>query len=161
MTEMNSMVRALLILRNHLVEAAEEIGRLVEAHAPKEVAWAKIYPIKCDGKILADFLVNPDRARLELKQPLPTDCGPFGWLVSTLDRYREKHSDFKFQVEERDKQLYGIDFSCKIESEKPFVGWFQWALKRMADKGDSQNSGWERRDRALRSIKEAGRRLTE
>ena len=159
MSEEN-FLRAIVACRNGLASIVEALNDILRECTPAEVVWEKVHPIEADGQVLADFLVNPDRARLQLKRSLPTGCGPFGWLVSTLDRYREKHPNFKFQVEERDKQLHGIDFPCQIEDPKRFIGWFQWALKRMAEKGGGSESGWERRDQALRNVKEAGRRLT-
>jgi len=154
-------LRVALAVRNGLASVVEQLNDILKESTPAEVRWEKVHPIEADGQVLADFLVNPDRSRLQLKRMLPTDCGPFGWLVSTLDRYREKHPNFKFQVEERDKQLLGIDFPCQIEDPKRFVGWFQWALKRMAEKGGSQGSelGWERRNQALRNVKEAAGRM--
>ena len=158
MSEEN-FLRAIVACRNGLASIVEQLNDILKECTPVEVRWEKVHPIEVDGQVLADFLVNPDRARLQPKRMLPTDCGPFGWLVSTLDRYREKHPNFKFQVEERNNQLYGIDFPCKIEDDKRFIGWFQWALKRMAEKGGGSESGWERRDQALRNIKEAAGRM--
>jgi len=154
-------LRVALAVRNGLASVVEQLNDILKESTPAEVRWEKVHPIEADGQVLADFLVNPDRSRLQLKRSLPTGCGPFGWLVSTLDRYREKHPNFKFQVEERNNQLLGIDFPCQIEDPKRFVGWFQWALKRMAEKGGSQGSesGWDRRDQALRNVKEAAGRM--
>ena len=153
-------VRVALAVRNGLASIVEQLNEILEESTPAEVKWNEVHPIESDGQTLADFLVNPDRARLQPKRSLPTDCGPFGWLVSTLDRYREKHPNFRFQVEERNNLLCGIDFPCQIEDPKRFVGWFQWALKRMAEKSGGLESGWEQRDQALRNVKEAGKRLT-
>jgi len=158
----DKLFRAIAACRDGLASIVEQLNTILKESTPAEVEWEKVHPVKDNSQIFADFLVNPDKARLQLKQSLPTNCGPFGWLVSTLDRYREKHPNFKFQVEEKNNQLFGIDFSCQIEDPKQFVGWFQWALKRMTEKGASQGSesGWERRDQALRNVEEAGKRLT-
>jgi len=158
----DKIFRAIAACRDGLASIVDQLNDILKESTPAEVEWEKIHPVKDDSHILADFLLNPDRARLQPKRSLPTDCGPFGWLVSTLDRYREKHPNFKFQVEERDKQLLGIDFPCQIEDPKRFVGWFQWALKRMAEKGggSESGSGWERSNQALKNIQEAGKRLT-
>jgi len=155
-------LRVALAVRNGLVSIVDQLNDILKESAPAEAEWEKVHSVEADGQVLAHFLVNPDKARLQLKQSLPTNCGPFGWLVSTLDRYREKHPNFKFQLEEKNKQLHGIDFPCQIKDPKQFVGWFQWALKRMTEKGASQGSesGWERRDQALRNVEEAGKRLT-
>jgi len=155
-----NFLRAIVACRNGLASIVEQLNHILKESTPAEVKWEKVHPIEGDDQILADFLVNPDRARLQPKRSLPTGCGPFGWLVSTLDRYREKHPNFKFQVEERNNQLFGIDFPCQIEDEKRLVGWFQWALKRMAEKGGDSESGWEWRNQALRNVKQAGKRLT-
>jgi len=154
-----NFLRAIVACRNGLASIVEQLNDILKESTPAEVRWEKVHPLEADGQVLADFLVNPDRARLQPKRSLPTDCGPFGWLVSTLDRYREKHPNFKFQVEERNKQLSAIDFPCQIEDPKRFIGWFQWALKRMAEKGGGSESGWERRGQALRNIKEAAGRM--
>jgi len=153
-------LRVALAVRNGLASIVEQLNEILEESTPAEVKWNEVHPIEADGQTLADFLVNPDRARLQPKRSLPTNCGPFGWLVSTLDRYREKHPNFKFQVEEQDNQLCGIDFPCQIEDPKRLIGWFQWALKRMAEKGGESEPGWERRNQALTNVKEAGKRLT-
>lgn len=153
-------LRVALAVRNGLASIVDQLNDVLKECTPVEMEWEKVHPIEGDGHTLADFLVNPNRARLQPKRPLPTNCGPFGWLVSTLDRYREKHPSFKFQVEERDNQLYGVDFPCQIEDPKRFIGWFQWALKRMAEKEGSPNAAWEQRNQALRDVKEAGKRLT-
>jgi len=152
-----------LAVRNGLASIVEQLNDILKEFTPAEAEWEKVHPVEADGQVLAQFLVNPDRSRLQLKRPLPTvgpPAGPFNWLVSTLDRYREKHPNFKFQVEEKDNQLHGIDFPCQVEDPKRFIGWFQWALERMAEKSGSPKAGWERRDQALRNVKEAGRRLT-
>jgi len=158
----DKLFKAIVACRDGLASIVEQLNDILKESTPAEVKWEKIHPVEADGQVLAEFLVNPDGARLQLKRSLPTGCGPFGWLVSTLDRYREKHPNFKFQVEEKDKQLYGIDFPCQVEDHKRLIGWFQWALKRMTEKGASQGSesGWERRDQALRNVEEAGKRLT-
>jgi len=153
-------LRVALAVRNGLASIVEQLNDILKECAPAEVKWNEVHPIEVDGQVLADLLVNPDRARLQPKLSLPTDCGPFGWLVSTLDRYREKHPSFKFQVEERDNQLLSIDFPCQIEDPNRLVSWFQWALKRMAEKSGGSGSGWERREHALKNVEEAGKRLT-
>ena len=155
-------LRVALAVRNGLASIVDQLNEILKESTPAELEWEKVHSVEADGQVLADFLVNPDKARLQPKRSLPTGCGPFGWLVSTLDRYREKHPNFRFQVEERNNQLYGIDFPCQIEDEKRLVSWFQWALKRMAEKGggSESGSGWERRNQALKNIQEAGKRLT-
>ena len=153
-------LRVALAVRNGLASIVDQLNDILKESTPAEAAWEKVYPVEGNGEVLADFLVNPDRARLQLKRSLPTDCGPFGWLVSTLDRYREKHPNFKFRVEEQDNQLYGIDLPCQIEDPNRLVSWFQWALKRMAEKSGGSGSGWERREHALKNVEEAGKRLT-
>ena len=156
----DKIFRAILACRDGLASIVDQLNDILKECTPVEVEWKKVYPVEGEGMALAEFLVNPDRARLQPRRPLPTDCGPFGWLVSTLDRYREKHPSFKFRVEERNNQLYGIDFPCQVEDPKRFIGWFQWALKRMAEKEGSPNAAWEQRNQALRNVKEAGKRLT-
>ena len=58
-------LRVALAVRNGLASIVEQLNDILKGCTPAEVKWNEVHSIEADGQILADFLVNPDRARLQ------------------------------------------------------------------------------------------------
>lgn len=133
-------VKALAIVRDHLASAAQEITQLIEEKMPQEFKDKAVTPIMTkSGLLLAEFIVEPKHARLEVKKDLrwSEELGPCGWLLGQLKKHASEHKGEIFKVEEQAGSLKAIDFPNGLQNASKFVDMLGWTLNRLWEQATS------------------------